>query len=86
MSGRTRLRALYNSHLRRMCDEKGLEFLDAFSPFLGWDGLPDSRYLALPGDFHLNQEASEEPLVELIWRHVCAEAVCGLPSQASIPG
>ena len=86
LAGRTKLRALYNSHLRRICDDKGLEFIDAFSPFLGSDGLPDSRYLALPGDFHLNQEASEELLVELIWRHVCTDAACPLPSRAAIPG
>ena len=86
LPGRTKLRALYNSHLRRMCEDKGLAFVDAFSPFLNRDGLPDSRYLALPGDFHLNYDASEEPLVGLIWRHLRADAACVMPIQLATAG
>jgi hypothetical protein len=67
---RNGLRALYNSHLRRLCRDRGLVLVDAFSPFVRDDSTTDSRFLAEPGDFHLSYDGIEEVLIGLIWRHV----------------
>ncbi|MBV9014691.1 MAG: hypothetical protein JO058_03450 [Alphaproteobacteria bacterium] len=70
----TELRARYNRKLRGICDKAGLVFVDVLSPFLDSKGVVDKRYLGAAGDFHINYDATEEPLVELIWRHVSSDS------------
>ncbi len=66
---RTRLRALYNDHLKSMCARLGLGFIDAFTPLLGPAGTIRPRYVEPHGgrDHHVDYVASEAPLVPLIW-------------------
>ncbi|MDR3532459.1 MAG: hypothetical protein P4L90_18140 [Rhodopila sp.] len=65
---RTKLRAIYNSYLEDLCTNKGLKYVDDFSPFLDPSGSLDSRYLgAHKGtDFHLDLDSSSEPLLKII--------------------
>ena len=70
LTTRNRLRALYNSHLRCLCEDRGLVFVDDFPPFLDSGGRTGHRFLASPGDHHLNYDACEASLVKIIWRHL----------------
>ena len=49
-----------------MCEAEGFLFVDDYSMFLDASGSTDSRYLAVNGDHHLAQGATEENLVKLI--------------------
>ena len=70
LTTRNRLRALYNSHLRCLCENRGLVFVDDFPPFLDSNGRTGHRFLASAGDHHLNYDACEASLVKIIWRHL----------------
>jgi hypothetical protein len=73
-TARTRLRAVYNTHLRDMCAEKNLVFVDDFSPLLGADGNVHRRYVGADSrkDHHLDHDASEEALVAILRDFVLA--------------
>lgn len=72
LSGRTALRASYNTALRQMCDEKGLTFIDDFTPLLAADGLLDRYYHGTHGgtDTHVDHAASDQPLTEIVMRYL----------------
>ena len=67
-STRTSLRRLYNEHLRHMCQEKSLAFVDDFSPFVDANG--ETEELCYTGhqgrNFHLGYAATEERMVKVI--------------------
>jgi len=69
---RTQLRALYNKYLQRLCDQRGLIFVDDFSPLLDTSGVLDGRYRPERNaeDHHVDYGACEEPLVKIIWHFV----------------
>lgn len=67
LSTRTRLRALYNEHLRALCRVRGLLFVDAFTPFLDAEGNPDMRcFPADVTDHHLDYLGTGATLVEIV--------------------
>jgi hypothetical protein len=67
-STRTRLRRLYNEHLRQMCREKSLAFVDDFSPFVDANGeTAEICYRARRGrNHHIDYATSEEQMVTVI--------------------
>lgn len=69
---RTRLRALYNARLRRMCESRRLVYVDDFSPLLDADEVLDERFK--PGQHeqahHVDYFATEEPLTQVIIGHL----------------
>ena len=66
---RTRLRGLYNAHLRALCDATGQIFVDDFTPFLDRTGGTDRQYMPPLGanDFHIDHAAIGprlEPIID----------------------
>jgi hypothetical protein len=65
---RTRLRRLYNEHLRRMCREQSLAFIDDFSPFVDANGeTAEICYRPRQGrNHHIDYATSEERMVKVV--------------------
>jgi hypothetical protein len=71
---RTRHHAYYNEILRDHAGRSGFAFVDDFSPFIGADGVVDSRFLPTTGgrDHHLEKSPTATILRNIISRTVIA--------------
>lgn len=73
---RTQLRALYNYYLRSMSRQKGLVFVDDFSPLVGRDGNTDPRCYRGHGgrNNHLDRREIDAEIVGIVERFISVEA------------
>jgi hypothetical protein len=73
---RTEIHAWFNDRLRAACRLHGFGYVDAFTPFLGSDGLADPRYVspeAGGAEHHLDYRRTYDVAQLLIWR--CVDSV-----------
>jgi hypothetical protein len=73
---RTEIHAWFNDRLREACRLHGFGFVDAFTPFLGPDGLADPHYVSPESggaQHHLDYRRTHDVAQLLIWQ--CIDAI-----------